>query len=581
MTVDLRHNVVAGFEHGFQDIVAKPDVTTLAQVPWDPAVAWCVADLERMDGSDFGVDSRGVLRRAVAEFTARGTGAGDGPGARVLPLPGRPEAPNGYSRYVNNDSHVYTVGAVADPRGVLRQMMHACADLGLGAFAANHEYGRSQYEINLRHSEALDAADRAFLFKTTVKEMAGGERPAGNLHRQAVQRRRGLGVPPPPIPVRRDRRQPAERRRAGGALAARPPLPRRPARTWPGADGVLQPHDQRLPPHPPRRRWCRRWSAGATTTGCAWLASRASGARPPGSSCGSATASSNPYLATAAALFAGMDGIRRKLEPPEPFEGLIYEQPAAEECTPLPRTFDAAIEALDGDDADQGGDGRGAGQHLPDDQGGGARTVQEVGHRLGVPRVHASPVSAISSFAESVTVEDLERDPYPIYARLRSDAPVCHIPSVALTLVTRWDDVQHVARHPHLFTADVASSPLTRTLGQNMLTLDGERQKRIRATIDPSMRPRRGGAVRAGRDPADRRAAPRGAARSRRRRVDGGVLRAGLGAGAGRRDGARRRRRRHASTLVRIAGAGRRQLRDRTRPSRRSPTRRARRSTGG
>src|SRR5438309_9913890 len=51
MTVDLRHNVVAGFEHGFQDIVATPDVATLAQVPWDPAVAWCIADLERMDGS--------------------------------------------------------------------------------------------------------------------------------------------------------------------------------------------------------------------------------------------------------------------------------------------------------------------------------------------------------------------------------------------------------------------------------------------------------------------------------------------------------------------------------------------------
>src|SRR3954454_24629149 len=72
MTVDLRHNVVAGFEHGFQDIVARPDVTTLAQVPWDPAVAWCIADLTRMDGSEFGVDSRGVLRRAVAQFTGEG-----------------------------------------------------------------------------------------------------------------------------------------------------------------------------------------------------------------------------------------------------------------------------------------------------------------------------------------------------------------------------------------------------------------------------------------------------------------------------------------------------------------------------
>ena len=36
MTVDLRHNVVAGFEHGFQDIVARPDASTLRRL-WRPA----------------------------------------------------------------------------------------------------------------------------------------------------------------------------------------------------------------------------------------------------------------------------------------------------------------------------------------------------------------------------------------------------------------------------------------------------------------------------------------------------------------------------------------------------------------
>jgi cytochrome P450 len=99
-------------------------------------------------------------------------------------------------------------------------------------------------------------------------------------------------------------------------------------------------------------------------------------------------------------------------------------------------------------------------------------------------------VTTTTDFAGSITVEDLERDPFPIYARLRDESPVCHVPAVGLTLVTRWEDVQHVATHPELFTADVASSPLTRTLGQNMLTLDGEAQRRIRATIDPSQRPR-------------------------------------------------------------------------------------------
>src|SRR4029450_8931407 len=34
MTVDLRHNVVAGFEHGFQDIVARADLGTLVPTPW-------------------------------------------------------------------------------------------------------------------------------------------------------------------------------------------------------------------------------------------------------------------------------------------------------------------------------------------------------------------------------------------------------------------------------------------------------------------------------------------------------------------------------------------------------------------
>ncbi|MGZ4481121.1 MAG: cytochrome P450 [Gaiellales bacterium] len=99
-------------------------------------------------------------------------------------------------------------------------------------------------------------------------------------------------------------------------------------------------------------------------------------------------------------------------------------------------------------------------------------------------------MTTAAAFAESITVEDLERDPFPIYARLRAEAPVCHVPAVGLTMITRWDDVQHIATHPDLFTADVDSSPLRRTLGENVLTVDGEAQRRIRATMDPSMRPR-------------------------------------------------------------------------------------------
>jgi len=53
----------------------------------------------------------------------------------------------------------------------------------------------------------------------------------------------------------------------------------------------------------------------------------------------------NPYLAYASALAAGLDGIRRELEPPEPVAGMLYldEELLGE---PLPTTFPEALEAL-------------------------------------------------------------------------------------------------------------------------------------------------------------------------------------------------------------------------------------------
>ena len=54
---------------------------------------------------------------------------------------------------------------------------------------------------------------------------------------------------------------------------------------------------------------------------------------------------------------------------------------------------------------------------------------------------------SITAFAESVTVDALETDPYPIYARLRREAPVCYLPAVRLWFVTRYDDVEFVGTH--------------------------------------------------------------------------------------------------------------------------------------
>jgi len=54
----------------------------------------------------------------------------------------------------------------------------------------------------------------------------------------------------------------------------------------------------------------------------------------------------NPYLAYAAALAAGLDGLRRELELPEPVEGMIYDLPEDALGAPLPTTFAEALDAL-------------------------------------------------------------------------------------------------------------------------------------------------------------------------------------------------------------------------------------------
>jgi cytochrome P450 len=97
----------------------------------------------------------------------------------------------------------------------------------------------------------------------------------------------------------------------------------------------------------------------------------------------------------------------------------------------------------------------------------------------------------MTTFAESITVEDLDRDPYPIYERLRAESPVAWVPAVNLWMVTRAADVETVASRPDLFTAQVADSPVDRSFGgSTVMTLDGEEHLELRRSLDATYRPR-------------------------------------------------------------------------------------------
>lgn len=97
----------------------------------------------------------------------------------------------------------------------------------------------------------------------------------------------------------------------------------------------------------------------------------------------------------------------------------------------------------------------------------------------------------MSAFADSITVEQLDADPYPIYARLRREDPVAWVPAVNLWLVTRAEDVEYATTHPELFTAAVDDSPLDRSFGgKTILTVDGEQHLDLRRSLDVKYRPR-------------------------------------------------------------------------------------------
>jgi glutamine synthetase len=60
---------------------------------------------------------------------------------------------------------------------------------------------------------------------------------------------------------------------------------------------------------------------------------------------------SNPYLVLAGSIAAGIDGIRRELEPPAPIDGIAY---GLEGVPDLPVSLEAALSALEADEVLRG-----------------------------------------------------------------------------------------------------------------------------------------------------------------------------------------------------------------------------------
>lgn len=165
-------DIEGGSSAGLPDVLAFPDVSTLIDIPWEAGVAHCIADVYNPDGSPSQESPRHVLKRIVEKFAELGMTPVVGPELEFFVLKPDAAQPTGWERYGEASGNVYVSGSKGDPDSVLLRMLRQLSAYDLQVTAANHEFSSGQFEINLWHSEALDAADRAFRFKAAIKELA-------------------------------------------------------------------------------------------------------------------------------------------------------------------------------------------------------------------------------------------------------------------------------------------------------------------------------------------------------------------------------------------------------------------------
>ena len=328
-------------ELNFRDMQVYPDLATLRVVPWERDTAICMADCH-FDGQPLPADPRGILKRAVAAAEERGLRIACGHELEFFLFR---RTKRGIERYAEKPGLVYRMDPRVDPRGVLRAMEDAVRGLGLPFVATNQEYDPSQWEINCRYADALTAADEAHLLKLAIKEIAAmhglvatfmgrpmeGGTSGYHLHVSARDADGGNAFEDTADPIGLSD---AARWFIGGLIEH-----------GRGTTAVMAPTinaykrfiAQELAPY------FIDWGPDNRSV---YVRIPAEGGKGRRLELRGADGTASPYLGAAVQIFAGLDGIDRKLDPGPPTMG-VYE-PAVERGT-MPFSLEEALDALEAD----------------------------------------------------------------------------------------------------------------------------------------------------------------------------------------------------------------------------------------
>ncbi|GAB4483086.1 MAG: type I glutamate--ammonia ligase [Anaerolineae bacterium] len=348
---------IQGFARIFEsDMVLAPDATTYRVLPWSLAEqrrARIICDIQRPDGSPFMGDPRAALRRAVAHAESLGMTYNCGPELEFFLFrrnDGMPFSP------VPHDTGGYFDFSPVDEAATIRsEIILALEQMGMKVEASHHEVALGQHEIDFEYADALSTADNAVTFKTVVKAVAAlhglhatfmpkpifGINGSGmHVHQSLADRETGKNLlyaeddeyKLSPLAYHFIAGQ-LHHSRALAAVVA--PTVNSYKRLTPGYEAPVyicwaQTNRSaliRIPRYSPGREQSTRIEL-----------------RFPDPSC-------NPYLAFAAMLEAGLDGVAKKMQPPAPANEDLYDLDAAElrerEIDTLPGTLGEAIDELE------------------------------------------------------------------------------------------------------------------------------------------------------------------------------------------------------------------------------------------
>ena len=155
------------------DMYLYPDLDTFTIFPWRPQqgkVARIICDVYCADGTPFEGDPRYILKRQIGKAAEMGYTFNVGPECEFFLFH---QDENGQPTTITHEKAGYfDLGPVDLGENARRDMVLTLEDMGFEIEASHHEVAPAQHEIDFKYDEAMNKADNIMTFKLAVKTIA-------------------------------------------------------------------------------------------------------------------------------------------------------------------------------------------------------------------------------------------------------------------------------------------------------------------------------------------------------------------------------------------------------------------------